>query len=191
MAATMRSMVASIAKWAAARELHFSRCDDGLAARFDVAHRWLTEEAAVFAAELACAFVADLEGCARGIEAVAEHALSRHVESKLLLVLKRAHCGEGAEVMMERRYSHSRYVGEFFDTQRFRVVRSQPCHGLGGFVALLSEGGDCAEMTSLRMAKQAIDDLALDQAAEEGDVVGCVEKVDEAGARTEKLGRGD
>ena len=46
---------------------------------FDIAHGWLAEEAAVLAIELAGAFVADVEGCAGGVEAFVEHALAGYV----------------------------------------------------------------------------------------------------------------
>ena len=78
--------------------------------RFDVAHGWLAEEAAVFAIELAGAFVADFEGRAGGVEAVVDHALAGNVETQLLLILKRAHGGERAEVVVEGREGGAIYT---------------------------------------------------------------------------------
>ena len=68
-------------------------CGDGLTTGFDVAHGWFAEEAAVFAVELAGAFVADFKGSAGGVEAIVEHSLSGNVEAEMLLVLQRAHGG--------------------------------------------------------------------------------------------------
>ena len=84
----------------------------------DVADGWLTEEAAVFAIELAGAFVADFEGGAGGIEAVHEHALARCLQPELLLILKRAHGSQRAKMMMERGDSHACHFCEIFDAQR-------------------------------------------------------------------------
>ena len=51
-------------------------CGCGVAAGLDVADRGLAEEAAVLAAELAGAFVADFEGGAGRVETLVEHALA-------------------------------------------------------------------------------------------------------------------
>ena len=132
-------------------------------ARFDIPHRWLAEESAVLPIELACTFIADLEGGTRGIQTVIQHALSGDMQSKLLLILEWAHRGERAELMVQRRYAHPRHGREFLNAQRFGVVHPQPLDRLGRPVALLSQRGDCAEMLSLRTAKQSVDDFTLDQ----------------------------
>jgi len=52
-------------------------CGLGEAARFDVAHRWLTKEAFVFAVELTWALLSNFNGCTRSIKPFDEHSFSR------------------------------------------------------------------------------------------------------------------
>jgi len=84
-----------------------------------------------------------------------------------------------------------RHGGEVFDTEGPGVVGAQPGDDAGGAVALLSEGGNGAEMIALGTAEQSVDDLALDERGEEGDVLRSVEQIDEARAGAEELGGGD
>src|SRR5208283_1873621 len=58
-------------------------------------------------------------------------------------------------------------------------------------VALLSQGGDSAEMLSLRSAEQSVDDFTLDQAAGNWAVRRRIEKVDKPRAGVQELERGD
>src|SRR5438876_11253280 len=83
-----------------------SRRDNTSSAKsFDIAHWRLAEEPAVFAIELANALVADFVGCARGIHPFHKHPLPCPLQPQLLLILKRAHCGQCAELMVECRNS--------------------------------------------------------------------------------------
>ena len=75
----------------------------------------LAEKAAVFAVELAGAFVADFEGCAGGVEAIHEHALPRCLQAELLLILKRTHRRQRTEMMVESGDSHSCDSCQIFD----------------------------------------------------------------------------
>ena len=163
----------------------------GVTAGFYLADGGLAEKAAVFAVELAGAFVADFEGCAGGVEAVVDHALAGYVKAQLLLILQRAHGGERAEVMVEGGDAHLRHDGQVFDTERLVVVGAEPGDDAGGAVALLAECGDGAEVHALRAAEQAINNFVLDEMAEERDVLRCVEEIDEARAGAEELRRGD
>ncbi len=163
----------------------------GNAAGFDVAHRRLAEEAAVLAIELAGAFVAHFEGGAGGVEAVVQHAFTRHVQAKLLLILKGAHGGERAKVVMQRGYTHLRHGSEIFNAERLGVIHAQPGDGLGGAMALLAQRGNGAQMIALRTAEQAKDDFALNEAAEERYVAGRVEKIKEPRACVENFDRCD
>ena len=61
----------------------------------------LSEEALVLPIELARTFVSHRERCARSIELLCEHLLSCGMEPKLFLKLKRTHCCETTEVMMQ------------------------------------------------------------------------------------------
>jgi hypothetical protein len=54
--------------------------DFPLSKGFDIAHRWLAEEAAVFTIELTDTFVSDLKGNSGSIEAVKQHSSSRSLQ---------------------------------------------------------------------------------------------------------------
>ena len=116
-----------------------------------------------------------------------EHAFAGDVQAQMLLILQRAHRGERTELMMQGGYAHASHGGELLDAERFGVIQAEPFDGLRRAMALLPQGGDCAEMFSLRAAEQAIDDFALDQAAEEWNVAGRIEKVHEADTRVEEF----
>ena len=83
----------------------------------------MAEEAAVFAIELGGAFVADFEGGTGGVETIDEHAFARGLQAKLLLILKRAHGGERAEMVMQRGDAHAGDVCEILDAQRLGEIR--------------------------------------------------------------------
>ena len=65
----------------------------------DIPHGWLAEEAAVFAIELAGAFVSDLKGRTGGVQTIDEHASPCRLQPKLLLILERTHGGERPEMI--------------------------------------------------------------------------------------------
>src|SRR5437868_4188988 len=72
-----------------------------------IAHWGLSEEALVLPVELAWTFVSDREGRTRGIKILCEHLLACCMEPKLFLKLKRTHCCETTEVMMQSRSAHT------------------------------------------------------------------------------------
>src|SRR5271168_182168 len=84
----------------------------------NVPHRRVAEETAVFAIELAGAFVSDLKGRAGGVQTVEEHASARGLQSKPLLILQRTHGGERAEMMVQRGEAHARGLREILHAQR-------------------------------------------------------------------------
>src|SRR3977135_2561426 len=84
---------------------------------------WRKAEAtAVLTAELADAFVSDLVGRRRRIQAVHQHPLSRSLKPEHLLVLQRTHGRQCTELVMERGNAHSRCISKFFDMKRFREI---------------------------------------------------------------------
>ena len=86
-----------------------SRCLSGCPECMNITHRRSAEESFVLPIELAGTLIPNLEGCARGIEFLREHLLTRSVKPKLLLKLQRAHGCEAAEVMVEGRPAHPTY----------------------------------------------------------------------------------
>ena len=136
----------------------------------NVPHRRLAEEAAVFAIELAGAFVSDLKGGTGGVQAIDQHAPARRLQPKLLLILKRTHGGQRAEMVVQRGYAHARDLREIFHAQRLRVVRPDPGDGLRRPVALISQRCNRSQPRALRSAQDSVDDLALNQSAQKRNV---------------------
>lgn len=145
----------------------------------DVANGRLAEKAAVFAIELAGAFVADFEGCTGGVETVHEHALARRLQPELLLVLKRTHGSERAKMMVERGDSHARDFGQVFDAQRLCEIRTHPRDCFRRPMALISESGDSSKAGALRSAEDSIDDFALNQLTKKGNILWRVQQIHE------------
>ena len=79
---------------------------------------------------------------------------------------------------------HARHRRQFLNTQRLGVIHPEPFNRLGGTVALLTEGCNSTKMLSLRAAQQAIDDFALDQVAENWNVLRRIDEADEPGTCT-------
>src|ERR1017187_1992888 len=92
----------------------------------NIPHRWLAKETAVFAVELAGAFVSDLEGRTCGVQTIHEHASPRRLQPKLFLILKRTHGGQHPEMMVQRGYAHARDFREIFHLERLRIIRPDP-----------------------------------------------------------------
>ena len=109
----------------------------------DVAHGRLAEKAAVFAIELRGAFVADFECGTGGIETILEHQAPRGLKAELFLILKRTHCGQHAEMMMQRRYAHAGDLREFLHVQWLSVVRAYPRYRFCRSVTLIAKRGNC------------------------------------------------
>jgi len=74
----------------------------------------LAEKAAVFAIELAGAFVSDRKGRTGGVQTIDEHASARCLQPKLLLILKRTHGGKCPEMMVQRGQAHPGHLCEIF-----------------------------------------------------------------------------
>ena len=68
----------------------------------NIPHRWLAEKTAIFAIELADAFVSDLKASTRRVQTIQKHVAPRCLQPKLLLILKRTHRGQPAEMMVQR-----------------------------------------------------------------------------------------
>jgi len=82
----------------------------------NISHGWLPKETAVFAIELAGAFVSDFKSRTRGVQTINEHESPRRLQPKLLLILKRTHGGQRAEMMVQRGESHARDLCQIFDS---------------------------------------------------------------------------
>jgi hypothetical protein len=76
--------------------------------RPNIPHRWLAEEAAIFAIELGGALVSDLKCRTRGVQTIDEHAFPRCMLPKLLLILKRTHGGQRPEMVVQCGDAHAR-----------------------------------------------------------------------------------
>ena len=80
----------------------------------NIPHRWLAEKTAVFAIELADAFVSDLKACTRRVQTIQKHVAPRCLQPKLFLILKRTHGGQRPEMMVQRGDAHARDSCEIF-----------------------------------------------------------------------------
>src|ERR1035441_9057424 len=156
----------------------------------NIPHRRLTEEPAVFAVELAGAFVSNLKGRAGGVQTIHEHTSPRCLQPKLFLILKWTHGGERAEMVVQGGRAHACDFREIFNAQRLRVVRRDPGDRFRRPVALLSQRGNRPKACSLRTLKDSVDDLALNQATKKGNVPRRVQQVHEPAACTEEFHRG-
>ena len=74
--------------------------------------------------------------------------------------------------------------------QGLGVVGAKPGDGACGAVAEVARGCDGAETFALRSAEDAVEDFALDKMAEERDVLGSIEKIDQSGAGVEQADGG-
>ncbi len=108
---------------------------------------------------------------------------ARGLQAQLLLILQRAHGGQRAEMMVQRGDSHAGDFREIFDAQRLGVVGPDPGDGFCGAVALISESCNRAKARPLRPAKNSVNDLALNQAAEKRNVLRGVRAGPRAGSR--------
>jgi hypothetical protein len=144
--------------------------------RFDISHRRLAEETAVFAIELAHTFVADFVRRACGIYPIHKHPLPCSLQPKLLLILKRAHRGQCAELMVKCRNPHSRDPRQLLHVQRLRIVVSQPGNRSRRSVAEIARCCNSPEPRPLRTSQDAVNDFALDQVAQKRDVFERIKK---------------
>ena len=80
----------------------------------NIPHRRLAEETAVFAVELAGAFVSDLEGRTCCVQTIHAHAAPHCLQPKPFLIMKRTHGGQHPEMMVQRGYAHARDFREIF-----------------------------------------------------------------------------
>jgi len=103
------------------------------------------EETAVFAIELAGAFITHIESCAGRIQTVDEHSSPRRLQAQLLLILQRTHGRQRAEMMVQRGWPHARKLREVVHAQRFRVVRSDPSNRSIRPLTLISLGCDASQ----------------------------------------------
>jgi hypothetical protein len=100
--------------------------DVALSQCLDISNGKLAEESAALTAELAHTLVADLVRSACSIKTVHQHSLARCLEPQLFLILQRAQCGEGAELMMEGGNAHPCGRCQVFHMQRLGKIGPQP-----------------------------------------------------------------
>jgi hypothetical protein len=166
------------------------RYDFAVPKGLDIANGRLAKETAVLAAELADALVPNFVGRTGSIKPVHEHSLPCGLQTKLLLILERAHRSQRSELMVKRRHSHARNRRKLLHVQRFGKVGAEPRNRSCGSVAQIARGCDGAEAFSLWRAEDTVDNLPLDQVAEEWNIVGSLEQVDQPSTRVQKADRG-
>ena len=135
-----------------------------------IAHRGFSEEALVLPIELAWTFVSHREGCTRSIEFLGEHLLPCCTEPKLFLKLKRTHCRETTEVMMQSWSAHTCHRCKLIHIQRLLEVFTQPSDRLSRSIALVLFRCNRTQTTSLGPLQKPVDDFSLEQLAKERDI---------------------
>jgi len=88
--------------------------------------------------------------------------------------------------MVQRGYAHARDFREIFHPERIRIIRPDPAGRFCRSVAPLSQRGNRSKACSLGAARDPVDDLALNQAAEKRNVLRRVEQVNQPAANTGK-----
>src|SRR6185437_7672041 len=122
-----------------------------------------TEDPAVLAAELRGAFVADVEGSPRRVQALVEHQALGLAQAQPFLILQRAHRRELAKMVMQTRWAHLHVSGEFGGVQRPDVIRLQPRDRADNPLALAAHRGHLPQACGQIALQQPVVDLALDQ----------------------------
>ena len=161
----------------------------GLAQRERVVAGRHAEHAAVFAAELRGAVVADGVSDAGDVVRVGEESRPCLAQADLLLVLDRRHRRDRAEVAVERRDAHRRELGELIDPQRLVVVDADPADRAGHVGEPAVGQPDLPHGPPLRTGDQPPQDLALDAGRERRRVVGGIEEGEQPAGRVEQRGR--
>ena len=80
-------------------------------------------------------------------------------------------------MMMQGGHTHPRHAGQFVQAHRFSIVVPDPRDGFRSPVALISYGRDRSKASTRRTAQEPVDDLALNEGSEEGDVLRCRQQV--------------
>src|SRR5574337_102618 len=127
----------------------------------DIPQRWRTKHAAVLAAELRRALIADLECCTRCVLFFSEHQPPRFVQAQPFLVLQRAHCRHLPEVKMETRCAHVDLSCEVIDAERLCEVPLQPVDCPRYLIALTSRRRNLTETHTLIPQQSPVNDFPL------------------------------
>src|ERR1700730_1552705 len=85
-----------------------------------------TEQPTVLATELRHALIAHAHPCNTRVELLVEHQLTCFLQSKLLLVLQRAHPRDFAEVLPEGRWTHVHTGRQLVHAERSVKVELEP-----------------------------------------------------------------
>src|SRR3990167_2464721 len=134
-----------------------------------------TEQAAVFAAELRRAFIADPVTCRGGFQAFAEHQAPRFLQAQLLLILQGAEGGDCLEAVVQGRGAEVDLTGQVLDTQGLVEMLVQPFDGAGDALALAVGDGDLVQAVGLGAVQETVENLAQGQRREHGDIARCLQ----------------
>lgn len=106
--------------------------------------------------------------------------MSRFGEAQALLVLQRAHRGDGLELLVEGRPTHVRLRGEFVDADRCGELRLDVAEGLADPVGGAAGRRHLRDGRAVRAVEHAEVELAQHQRGEHGNVAWRVEQAGEA-----------
>src|SRR5438270_884367 len=92
-------------------------------------------------------------------------------------------------MVVQRRHAHTRDVCEIFHSERLRIVRPDPRDHFRCAVALISYSGNRSQPLPFWTSEYPVNDLALNQRTEKGNVLRRVQQVDETTKCSEELRR--
>jgi hypothetical protein len=115
--------------------------------------------------------------CQTRADAIVDHKPPRLMEPELLLILKRAHGGKRAKVMMKRGLADTRHIGEFFDLHRPREIVPDVPDCNSDTVGLRSNLCRLPEPLSYRTDQHTIEDLPLHLGGKDWDFFRGVEEI--------------
>src|SRR5689334_12636211 len=86
--------------------------------------------------------------------------------------------------------THAHHFGQFLHTKRLGVIRADPGDRFRSPLTLFAERGDGAKARTHGSAEDAVDNLALDEIAEEWDILRLIQEVHQTATGTEELDGG-
>src|SRR5262249_29717465 len=155
----------------------------------DFAHWRIPEQPAVLPAELRAAFVAYATADDSDIFSLVPQDASCLLETKLFLILQRAHARYLAEPLMKTGGAHPRPPREVVDTKRLAKVFPEPHDSCGNPLRLTVRLCHAVQHRTALFEQQAEQNLTLDHRSENGDLEWASQQANQAQGRIEQRGR--
>src|SRR5215470_13578698 len=99
----------------------------------------------------------------RRVQGLSKHQPARLLQSKLFLILQRAHGRDGLETMVERRRTHARFARYSLDPEWRRVIPFEPTDRTIDRHHPVIGHCDLSQAVSIFAGKQTVENLPLDE----------------------------